>query len=84
MVGRGRKNTTKPKETLEKNKINQLEQTETAKISNNNLEEDNESVNIKQNEPKKIRNKIDSHTLASTYFSSAFKIGNDQIGRAHV
>jgi len=32
MVGQGRKNTTKPKETLEKNKINQLEKTKKAKI----------------------------------------------------
>jgi len=43
------------------------------------MEEDNESVNIKQIEPKKIKNKIDSHTLASTYFSSISKIGNDPI-----
>jgi len=37
------------------------------------VEEDNESININQIEPKKNKNKIDSTTLASAYFSMSTK-----------
>ena|SRR5687768_12555823 len=77
MAVRGKQNTTKPNQTIDKTKITQLEQSKTAKISINNLEEDDKSVNIKQIEPKKIKCRIDNNTLASTYFSSASTIGND-------
>jgi hypothetical protein len=55
MAGRGKKNSNKPNKTADKNKINHLEQKETTKIVDNNSDEDNDSVNINQIEPKKLK-----------------------------
>ena len=76
MAGRGKKKTDQPKESVVKTKTIQLEQSKTTKIVHDDLDEDNDSVNIKQIEPKKTKKKLDSYTLASTYFSSPSKIEN--------
>ena len=49
----GKKITNQHKESADKTKIIQLEQTKTTKLVQDDLDEDNDSVNIKQIEPKK-------------------------------
>ena len=77
MAGRGKKKEIKAKEVVEKNKgTNQLELTQNKKQIDD-LEEDNESINIHQIEPKKNKIKLDSNTLASSYFGQFSKSGNN-------
>ena len=73
MVGRPRKNSIKAKKNLDAISINKLEQTQVTKNFKDIMEEDDESVNINQIEPTKNKNKIDSNTLASAYFSMSSK-----------
>ena len=67
----------KAKQIAEKNKgTNQLELTQNKKQIDA-LEKDNESINIHQIEPKKNKIKLDSNTLATSYFSQFSKSGNN-------
>ena len=79
MVGRPRKNSIKAKQTVDTSIINKLEPEQATNNSKDIVEEDNESVNINQIEPKKIKNKIDSNTLASAYFSMSSKSWENSI-----
>lgn len=62
--------------------INQLDLTHDKKQINES-EEDNESININQIEPKKNKKKIDSNTLATTYFSQS-SIGGNNLNNSKV
>ena len=64
-----KKNDIKATKKEETPKINQLELEKTTKNISENFVDDNDSINIKQVESKKITNKIEYNTLATTHFS---------------
>ena len=55
MVGRPKKNSIKAKQTVDTSKIKQLEPEKATNNFKDIVEEDNESININQIEPKKIK-----------------------------
>ena len=73
MAGRKGKKGTQQKQTAQSFKNSQLVLKQAAKKSTENLEAENNSFNISQIEPKENNNKIDTNTLASSYFSSPNK-----------
>ena len=75
MVKNHNKKGSKAKQIVEKRIVpNQLELTQT-KTQIEESEEDNKSININQIEPKKNKIKLDSNTLATSYFSQSSKSG---------
>jgi hypothetical protein len=76
MVKKSKNKVSKPNNTADTTKSDQLELTKTTKNSSE-LDVDDESININQIEPKKKSTKIDCNTLATSYFSASSKSGNE-------
>ena len=80
MVKKPKIKVSRPNKKNNVTKSDQLELAQTAKNSNE-VEKDDDSININQMTPKKIISKIDSNTLASSYFSVSSKSGNDSTNK---
>jgi hypothetical protein len=76
MVNRRARKYTKDKQKLEEPKTDQLELTSTTEKNNDLVDEDNDSINIEQIEPKKISSKISYNTLATSHFSISTNSAN--------